>query len=58
MTNTDMQSTHTDSTNGLILLSSLDEEDGGPLVRVYRDIPTSVQAGSLQQLGSDTQSAQ
>jgi len=34
---TDTQSTHTniDSTNGLILLPSLAEHDGGPLVRIY-----------------------
>ena len=38
MTKTDIQSTHTDSTDGLILLTSLAEQDGGPLVRIYRSI--------------------
>ena len=53
------QSTHmnTDSTNGLILLPSLAEWDGGPIVRkyIYMYICTS---GSLQQLDSNTLFAQ
>jgi len=38
--------------NSLILLPCLAEEDGSPLVRTY------IQGGSLQQLISDTKSAQ
>lgn len=55
-TDTQNTCTNTNSTNSLILLPSLDEQDGVPLVRIYMCM--YVQHGCLQQLGSHTQSAQ
>jgi len=65
-TDTQSTGTNTDCTNGLRLLPSLAEQDGDPLAgicvcaRVYTHTYLSpyVQCGSLQQLGSDTQSPQ
>jgi len=55
---TDTQSTHmkTSSTNGVILLPSLTEQDRFPKVKKY--VYAYVQARSTRQLGSDIQPAQ
>lgn len=56
------EQSHEHSTNSLCSLLALPEEGGGPLLRVrtHTSIFTyrHVQCGSLQQLGSDTHSAQ
>lgn len=54
--NTQSTQMYTNSTNDLILLPSLTKQDGVPMVQKYGY--AYVQGGSIQQLGSDTQSAQ